>query len=75
MIHVPLAIPETMPPEPIVAIDVLALIQLPPLIASLSVVVELSQTIVAPVMDPAVGKALTVTIICDTALPQSLVTV
>jgi len=54
--------PETMPvPEPTEAIDGLLLLQVPPLVAWLSVVVAPSHTSVVPVM--AVGAVFTVTVV------------
>jgi hypothetical protein len=59
---VPPDTPPTIPvDEPIVAIDVLPLIQVPPLVALLKAVVPPTQTVGVPVMDA--GNGLTVTIV------------
>ena len=77
MVSAPTAAPETIPVEvPTVAIDALLLLQLPPEVASLKVVVAPVQTVVVPVIAPAVdGAALTVTAADVATLPQLLVTV
>jgi hypothetical protein len=67
MTEVPVAIPKTTPlAEPIVATDVLLLLQVPPVTASLRVVVAPAHKEVVPVM--AVGTGLTV-IVVVTAQP------
>ena len=50
-------------------------LQAPPAAASVSAIVEPAQTAEAPVMPPAAGSGLTVTIKEDAAVPQLLVTV
>jgi hypothetical protein len=63
MVEVPASTPVTMPvEEPILATEVLLLVQIPPLTASVNVMVAVSQTLVAPLMLPALGAGLTVII-------------
>ena len=50
----------TIPPEATVATDPVPLLQIPPEVELLSVVVEPSQTVVVPVIAPTVGSGLTV---------------
>ena len=58
----PAVTPETIPlDEPIVAIPVLPLLQLPPEVTQLTVVVEPTQTFNVPVIGAIVGKGFTVT--------------
>ena len=62
MVGVPVATPVTTPvPETIVASVVLPLVQVPPVVGSLNVVVAPAQTLVVPVI--ADGKGLTVMVI------------
>ena len=61
MLDVPADTPETIPVVPIVATPVLALVHVPPPVASASVVVAPVQTVRVPVM--AAGVVLTVTIL------------
>ena len=76
MVVVPKATPVTTPVEdPIVAIAVFTEVQTPPPIASVKAVVEPGQTVDVPVIVPAFGEELTVTIAIATAVPQLLVTV
>jgi hypothetical protein len=58
---VPAVTPFTFPPEVTVATPVLVLLQAPPAVASLSVVLCDVQTTMVPVILPALGTALTVT--------------
>jgi hypothetical protein len=53
---------------------VLELLQLPPLTALLKAVVEPSQTDAVPVIEPALGSALTVAVVVVLAVPQPFVT-
>ena len=48
MVHVPAATPVTTPVEPIVAIEVLLLLHVPPVVASVNAVVEPTHPLVAP---------------------------
>jgi hypothetical protein len=75
MVAVPASTPDTMPLVPIVATDVLLLVHVPPVTVFDNVIVVLTATVFGPVMDPALGSGLTVTILVATALPQLLVTV
>jgi hypothetical protein len=69
MVDVPFATPVTTPlPDPIVAIDVLLLLQAPPGAALLNDVVEPVHTVIVPV----IGKLDTVTILVA-AVPQPVV--
>ena len=63
MVADPAATPETTPEALTVATAVLLEDQVPPLVASLRVVVEPTQTLVVPVMAATVGSALTVTVV------------
>jgi hypothetical protein len=74
MVEVPVATPVTTPVELTVALAVTELLQVPPLLASLSVVVPLTHTESAPVIVPASGKGLTVIDLVATAVPQLEVT-
>ena len=58
---VPDDIPETTPPVPIIATATLLLLQVPPVVTVLYVMVFPTQTFVGPVIDTTVGKGLTVT--------------
>ena len=62
MVVVPEATPVTTPEALTVAADVLLLLHTPPPVASLSVVVALAHTVVVPVIEPADGSGLMVTI-------------
>ena len=62
IVVVPEATPVTTPEALTVAADVLLLLHTPPPVASLIVVVAPGHTVVVPVMDPADGNGLTVTI-------------
>ncbi len=67
--------PETTPDELIVPTDVLLLLHVPPPVALLSVIVAVTHSTDAPVMVPAEGVEVTVTIFVVDALPQLPVTV
>ena len=70
----PTATPVTIPPEGVtVATPVLLLLHVPPVTPSLSVINEPRQTLLAPVMVPAVAPGLTVIVAVSTAVPQELV--
>ena len=64
-----------MPAAFTVAMAVLALLQVPPLTLSVSVVVAVGQTVVAPLIAPALAGLLTVTFWVVVAVPQLFVTV
>ena len=74
MVLVPVDNPVTTPPVTDVAMGLLTL-QLPPDVASVSVICVVAQTAVEPVMVPAFGVAPTVTGDVADALPHPLVTV
>ena len=57
------------------AIEGLLLLQLPPAVAPLNVAVLPRHTVVAPVIGPAVGGPMTVTVFVAVSLPHELVTV
>jgi hypothetical protein len=67
--------PVTTPVVLTVAIAVFVLLHTPPVVASASVVVAPGQTVVVPVMVPAVASGLTVNSAVSFAEPQLLVTV
>lgn len=69
---VPAETPVTIPVEPTVATDVLPLLHVPPLVASLRVVTSPAQTTIVPVIDE--GAGLTV-ILCVTKLVHPAVLV
>jgi hypothetical protein len=75
IVVVPAVRPDTIPPEFTVAADVLLLLQVPPGILLIKVVVEPVQTKVAPLSTPATGSGLTVTAYVAVAVPQTVVTV
>ena len=75
MTVVPTATPVTTPVALIVATVVLLLLHTPPATASVSVLDEPGQTVVEPLMAPAVGAPATVTVAVAVALPQLVVTV
>ena len=63
MVHVPAEMPVTMPvPEPTVAIEVLLLLQWPPVMASVSVLVLPTHALAVPPIVPADVPPVTVTI-------------
>ena len=67
--------PVTFPEASTVAIVVLLLLQIPPLMVGASVVVAPGHTVVVPVITPAVGAGLTVTVAVVNAVPQLVITV
>lgn len=71
----PTATPVTTPVLLIVAIEGLLLLQVPPVTALINVLDEPGHTVVEPVMVPADGVVITVTVAVVPALPQLLVTV
>jgi len=72
---VPGATPVIIPEASIVATAVASLLHAPPVMASAKVVVSPWHTDEVPVMAPAAGSGLTVTIKVATAVPQPLATV
>jgi hypothetical protein len=67
MLAVPAVTPDTMPDdEPTVAIAVALLVQVPPVVASPSVVVKPLHTLVAPVIDAGSGLTVTVMVVNPT---------
>jgi hypothetical protein len=64
-----------MPDAPTVATEGTTEDQVPPLVASLNVVMAEGHTTDMPVILPALGSGFTVTTVLDTAVPQLLVTV
>jgi len=70
----PAPTPVTTPVEPTVASEVLALLQVPPVVASPRVMVAPTHTVVGPVTVPAVGSGLTVMVRVATTVPHVLVT-
>ena len=72
---VPELTPLTMPVLPTVATDVAVLLHTPLPAASLNVVVDPAHTFRVPVIAPATGNELTVTIAVAATVPQPLVTV
>ena len=71
----PVATPVTTPALLTVASAALLLLQVPPVVASVSVMVAPVHTIAGPVMVPADGAGLTVSACVATAVPQLVVTV
>ena len=69
----PAATPLTTPPLT-VAVKSLLLVQVPPPVALLNVIDDPTQTDVKPVIVPATGNGLTVTICVSTVVPQLFVT-
>lgn len=75
MVSVPVVSPVTVPVVFTVAIVVNTLLHVPPLVASVRVMVEPTHTAAAPAILPALAAAVTTTF-CDTVkVPQGLVTV
>ena len=70
----PAAMPVTIPVVPTVARAVLLLDHTPPPVALLRAVLDPAQTVVVPVIEPALGSGLTVTAVVALAVPQLLVT-
>lgn len=75
MVAVPADTPFIIPALPAVATPIVPLVQVPPVVASLRWVEVVGQTFSEPVMVPANGEGLTVTMAEVTAVPQLLVTV
>jgi hypothetical protein len=76
IVDVPVATPETIPePLPTVATDVLLLVQLPPAMASLNVIVDPAQTVAGPAVVMGAGAEFTVIFFVVKTVPQRLVTV
>ena len=74
IVTVPAATPVTTPEDALtVATPVLELVQLPPETVELNVEVEPTQTLVLPLILPAVGNALTVTVRVAVAFGHGLV--
>ena len=71
----PASIPVIVPDASVVANIASALLQVPPVAASLNDVVAVAQTVAVPVIVPASGNGFTVTSIESTAVPQLLITV
>ena len=74
MVDVPMTAPNTWPEPSTVAIEVVLLLQLPPVAPSVKEVDEPAQTAAAPLIVPADGSGLTVTICVAAAVPQLFVT-
>jgi hypothetical protein len=71
MVVVPAPTPVTTPEALIVATDVLVLLQEPPAVASVKVMVLLTQTVLAPLIAAGVdGTVITVTVSVSEAVPQ-----
>ena len=75
MVALPVVLPLTTPAALTLAIAALLLLHVPPLTASLKVVVVPVQTDVTPVMVPADGNGLIMTVVVADTLPQLPVTV
>ena len=75
MVVVPEVIPFTTPEVPTVATTVLVLLHTPPVAVSVNAVDEPAHTVAVPVIVPAPGAGLTVTLIVAATVPQPLVTV
>ena len=69
----PIDTPVTIPVALMVAIAVLALLQVPPVAVSLRVTEEPRHTVAGPVMAPALGRALMVRAAVAATVPQLLV--
>ena len=67
----PAVSPFTIPVLPIVATNVLLLLQVPPGVTSVSGIVEPTQTVVGPLMLPPLTLRLTVTIVVATSPDES----
>ena len=74
MVDVPGAAPNTWPEPSTVAMEVVLLLQLPPVAPSVKEVDEPAQTVAAPLIVPADGSGLTVTTCVAAAVPQLFVT-
>ena len=75
IVVVPALTPVTTPLASTVAFDVETEVHVPPPAASAKLVVEPAQTMAVPVIVPAIGIGLTVTICVPATVPQLLVTV
>ena len=75
MLTVPAETPVTTPVAETVAIEVDELLQVPPPVASLSVIVAPAQTVESPEITPTAGVKLTVIAKVAMAVPQEPVTV
>ena len=75
MVVVPDDTPVTLPDASTVATVVTVLLHAPPVAASLNPVVAPAQTVAVPVIVPADGNGLTLTIAVASAVPQPLVIV
>ncbi len=69
----PAVMPATLPPVLTVATAILLLLQVPPEVASARRVAEPAHILSVPVMDPADGSGLTVTVAVSVVVPQLLV--
>jgi hypothetical protein len=75
MMAVPVVTPPTMPDKiPTVATGGLLLVHVPPVAALVKEADVPGQRVVGPIIDPALGNPITVTIWVSTAVPQELVT-
>ena len=75
MVAVPGPTPNTVPVVLTVAMATLLLLQVPPVVASVSVFVAPWQKVVTPEIVPAETPEITVTVVVAVAAPQLLVTV
>ncbi len=75
MTDVPAVMPVMIPVLPTEATEVLPLLQVPPVVVLLKVVVFPTQTLAVPVIEPASGSGLTITIVEVLPLPQLFVIV
>ena len=75
MVALPLEAPLTTPLEFTVATELLLLLQLPPVVALVNVVVAYLQTSSAPTIGAIVGKGCTVKLVAEVAVPIGVVTV
>ena len=74
MVDVPMTAPNTWPEPSTVAIEVVLLLQMPPVAPSVKEVDEPAQTVAVPLIVPAEGNGLTVTTCMAAAVPQPFVT-
>ena len=70
MVSVPADTPVTMPPVLIVAMALLLVLHVPPVVPSVMVVVADVHKVVAPLMLPALGNGLTVTVADCPVIPE-----
>jgi len=75
MVSIPAATPVTMPDVLMVAMEVVAALQAPPLAVSVRAIVDPPHTLSAPEIAPATGNGRTEMICVAVAVPQLLVTV